>query len=146
MVRMLRMIILPGAPRMGPRIGPPGRRGGHRPPRRPKVAKTLHFPLFLRPAGHLPPLSEISDKVPTICQIVRFSLEISTIAARLCSRLQPQPHCGRGTVQNHPRPGCQQPRPGCLPPSLLCNHAFRLNLIVARENERSPDNCVQTSK
>ena len=56
------MIIHPGVP-MGPRIGPPGRREGRRPPRRPKVAQTFHFPLFLRPAGHLSPLSEIFDKV-----------------------------------------------------------------------------------
>ena len=63
---MLRMIILPWAPWMGPRIGPPGRPGLRRPPRRLEVLKTLHFLLFLRPAGQLSPLSEISDKVTTI--------------------------------------------------------------------------------
>ena len=55
---------------MGLGIGPTGRPGGRRPPRRPKVAQTLHFPLFWRPTGHLPPLSAISDKVPISGQII----------------------------------------------------------------------------
>ena len=57
----------------GPRIGRLGRPGGRRPPRRPEVLKTLHFAWFGRPAEQLCPFSEISDKVPTICQIVCFS-------------------------------------------------------------------------
>ena len=64
-----------GSP-MGPRIGPPGRRGGRRPPRRPKVAKTSHFPLFWRLAGHLSPFSEISDKVNIRGKIVCFPRKI----------------------------------------------------------------------
>ena len=59
--------------RLGPQMGPPGRRGGRRPSRRPEVAKTLYFQIFWRPAGHLSPLSEISDKVPIRGQIVCFS-------------------------------------------------------------------------
>ena len=100
--------------RMEPRIGPLGRRGGRRPARGPEVLKTLQFPMFWRPAEQLCPLSEISDKVPTICHNVCFPLEISTLAAAICSRLQPQPHCARQTVQNH-----LTDHPTCFSPLLI---------------------------
>ena len=45
----------------------------HDPPGKPSERKTLRFPWFLRQAELLSSLSEISDKVPTICQIVCFS-------------------------------------------------------------------------
>ena len=111
MIRMIRMIILFRNPRLGPRISSPGRQRCRRPPRRLEVLKTLQFPLFSRPAALLFPLSEIFLKVPTTGQIVCFSWEISMVGAILCSRLQPQPHCGRGTVQNHPmdHPTCFSP-------------------------------------
>ena len=70
---MIRMIIQAWAPEMGSRDSPVGRRGGRQPPRRPEVLKTLQFPVFVRPAALLPPLSEISHKVPTTGQIVCFS-------------------------------------------------------------------------
>ena len=119
MLRMFWMIIHAGAPPMGPRISPPGRWGGRRPPRRPKVLKTLQFPLFWRPAEQLCPLSEISDKVPIRGQIVCFSIDISMVGASICSRLQPQPHCGRGTVRNHPLD-----HPSCIAALHACSHCM----------------------
>ena len=84
-----------------------------RPPASPTCpsAQTLRFPLCWSPTELFSPLSEISDKVPTICHNVGFSYEISMVGAILCSRLQPEPHCGRGTVRNHPtdHPSCISP-------------------------------------
>ena len=60
-------------PKMGPRTSPGGRREVRRLSRTPQVLKTLRFPLYLRPAALLCPLSEISHKVPTKGQIVCFS-------------------------------------------------------------------------
>ena len=46
------------------------------------------------------------------------------VGAILCSRLQPQPHCGRGTVQNHP-----MDHPTCFAPlQLWLPHAGRLGV------------------
>ena len=59
-----------GSPR-GPRIGlDVGNAAGFPAPR---VVNTLQFPIFLRPAELLSPLSEISDKVPIRGHIVSFS-------------------------------------------------------------------------
>ena len=68
------MIIQAWAPEMGSRDSPVGLRGGRRPPRRPEMLKTLQFPLFLRSARLLPPLSEICHEVPTAGDSVGFSL------------------------------------------------------------------------
>ena len=105
------MIIQAWAPQMGSRDSLVGRRRGRRPPRRPEVLKTLQIQLLARSARLLPPLSEICHKVPTTCEIVGFSMEISMVGAILCSRLQPQAHCG--TVQSHPidHPTCFSPLP-----------------------------------
>ena len=54
-------------------------------------------------------------------------------ATSLCSRLQPQPHCGRGTVQNHPtdHPSCIAALVSCVPPNVCAGIACWVRLALA---------------
>ena len=135
---------------MGLRIGPPGRPGGRRTPRRPKKLKTLHFPVFWRPAEQLCPLLESSDKVPTICQIVYFSLDISFVGAILCSRLQPQPLCASGRHPRHPNYsiGAFHPYPLKISGGPKCRMSILVippsSLLISRPITWSQNDTLQT--
>ena len=132
MIWMIWMIILRQAPRRGP-LGQPGGTSG-RPPASltSRMLKTLRFPLLSRPTGHPCPLPENSCRLPRNGQNVYISWEKSMFAQIMCSRLQPQPHYARGTVQNHPtdHPTCFSPlaklfpRPVATP---VCHTVFVLN-------------------
>ena len=78
------------------------------------VPKTLEFLWFLCSEELLSKLSEISHRLPRNGQNVCISLEIVMVWAIMCSRLQPQPHYARGTVQNH-----TTDHPTCFSPLLL---------------------------
>ena len=73
------------------------------------VPKTLKFLRFLRSEELLFKLSEISHRLPRDGQNVCISLEIVMVGAIVCSRLQPQLHYARGTVQ-HPSVGVPAPQ------------------------------------
>ena len=99
------------------------------------VPKTLKFLRFLRSEELLCELSEISHEVPTTGQIVCISLEIVMVGAIMCSRLQPQPHYARGTVQ-HPSVGV--PAPQCRGAgTLVCSATMDFIAISATKAPRS---------
>ena len=63
----------------GPEDHPMDGRGPHHPPGRLSGRKTLRFRLFVRPAALLPPLAEISHKLPIRGQNVCFLYEMSMV-------------------------------------------------------------------
>ena len=71
---------------------------------------------------------------PHTGQIVCISLEIVMVGAIMCSRLQPQPHYARGTVQ-HPSVGV--PAPQCRGAGTLVCSAIMLYMTQRKLYEGS---------
>ena len=134
------MISAPVGVLSGPEDHPGRSRGLPDASRTLQVPKTSKFLRFLRSEELLSQFSEIFHRLPRDGHNVCISLEIVMVGAIMCSRLQPQPHYARGTVQHPsvgvPAPQCRgasTPVSGCWHPSLLCNYGL-IKCKVGREH------------